>query len=82
MTMTKPRKRQSRNDQSVPAHEVPVSDDDPRPLGTDAEDPARPRDFRQRLAKEIEHPSPPEHPDGSAPLLDRLTQDLDPRKNR
>jgi hypothetical protein len=60
---------------------APVSGDDVSPLGTDEEDPARPRDFRRRLAAEIEHPSPQEHPDGSAPLLDRLTQDLDPSKD-
>jgi hypothetical protein len=60
---------------------APVSGDDVSPLGTDEEDPARPRDFRRRLAQEIEHPTPQEHPDGSAPLLDRLTQDLDPSKD-
>jgi hypothetical protein len=60
---------------------APASGDDVSPLGTDEEDPARPRDFRRRLAQEIEHPSPQEHPDGSAPLLDRLTQDLDPSKD-
>jgi hypothetical protein len=77
MTMKKPRKRQSGDGQTVP-----VSADDPHPLGTDEEDPARPRNLQQRLAQEIEHPSPQEHPDGSAPLLDRLTQDVDPRKDR
>jgi hypothetical protein len=65
---------------------APVDGDDESPLGTDEEDPARPRNLQRRLAQkieqEIEHPSPQEHPDGSAPLLDRLTQDLDPRKDR
>jgi hypothetical protein len=62
-----------------------------RPLDTDEEGPARDTDeessvregnFQKRLAEEIKHPrSLQEHPDGSAPPLDRLTQDLDPRKD-
>lgn len=81
-----PRKRQSRDNQDGPARDPeparrPASGDNVSPHGTDEEDPARPRDFRQRIAEEIEDPSPQEHPDGSAPLLDRLTQDLDPSKD-
>jgi hypothetical protein len=47
-----------------------------------AESPRRERNFRKRLADEVKHPrSLEEHPDGSAPPLDRLTQDLDPSKD-
>jgi len=51
-----------------------------RPLDTDEEAPRRGRNFQKRLAQEVEH-TLQEHPDGSAPPLDRLTQDLDPRKD-
>jgi hypothetical protein len=64
---------------------------DKRPLDTDEEGPARDTDeespggedsLQRRLAEEIKHPrSLQEHPDGSAPPLDRLTRDLDPRKD-
>jgi hypothetical protein len=47
-----------------------------------SETPRRERKFRKRLADEVKHPrSLQEHPDGSAPPLDRLTQDLDPSKD-
>jgi hypothetical protein len=53
-----------------------------RPRDTDEDTPGGKRSFRKRLAEEIKHPrSLQEHPDGSAPPLDRLTQDLDPRKD-
>jgi hypothetical protein len=45
--------------------------------GEDA--PRRKGDFQKRVQEEVEH-SLQEHPDGSAPPLDRLTQDLDPNK--
>ena len=42
--------------------------------------PERKHRFRKRLAEKVEL-SLEEHPDGSAPPLDRLTQDLDPNKD-
>ena len=61
---------------------APAAGEDERPLDTDEEAPARERHFQRRLAQEVAHPrSLAEHPDGSAPPLDRLTQELDPRKD-
>ena len=42
--------------------------------------PERKHRFQKRLAEKVEQ-SLEEHPDGSAPPLDRLTQDLDPNKD-
>ena len=57
---------------------APVAPDDDRPA--DAGDtPGRKGNFQKRVQEEVEH-SLQEHPDGSAPPLDRLTQDLDPNK--
>jgi hypothetical protein len=42
--------------------------------------PERKRRFQKRLAEKVEQ-TLEEHPDGSAPPLDRLTQDLDPSKD-
>jgi hypothetical protein len=42
--------------------------------------PERKRRFQKRLAEKVEQ-TLAEHPDGSAPPLDRLTQDLDPAKD-
>jgi len=42
--------------------------------------PERKHRFRKRLAEKVEQ-TLKEHPDGSAPPLDRLTQDLDPAKD-
>jgi hypothetical protein len=42
--------------------------------------PERKRRFQERLAEKVEQ-TLEEHPDGSAPPLDRLTQDLDPAKD-
>jgi hypothetical protein len=39
--------------------------------------PERKRKFHKRLTEKVDQ-SLKEHPDGSAPPLDRLTQDLDP----
>jgi hypothetical protein len=50
------------------------------PREGDEKAPQRGRNFQKRLAQEVEH-TLQEHPDGSAPPLDRLTQDLDPRKD-
>lgn len=40
-------------------------------------EPERKRNFQKRLTEKVDQ-SLREHPDGSAPPLDRLTQDLDP----
>jgi hypothetical protein len=40
----------------------------------------RKQSFQKRLDEKVEQ-SRAEHPDGSAPPLDRLTQDLDPNKD-
>ena len=58
---------------------APVAGDDDRPRDSDPESRPRKRDFQKRVTEEVEH-SLQEHPDGSAPPLDRLTQDLDPSK--
>jgi hypothetical protein len=42
--------------------------------------PERKHSFQKRLADKVKQ-SLAEHPDGSAPPLDRLTQDLDPDKD-
>jgi len=60
----------------------PAASPEQRPRDTAEESPDDERKFRKRVAEEIKHPrSLQEHPDGSAPPLDRLTQDLDPRKD-
>ncbi len=70
----KPRKRRPPGERPLPTRES-----DKR--AADEENPARPKSFQERLAEEVKHPrSLKEHPEGSAPPLDRLTQDLDPRK--
>jgi len=59
---------------------APVAPDDRRPPDAGEEAPQRKSDFQKRVKEEVEH-SLQEHPDGSAPPLDRLTQDLDPNKD-
>ena len=58
---------------------APVAPDDARPTEASEKAPRRKGDFQKRVQEEVEH-SLQEHPDGSAPPLDRLTQDLDPNK--
>ena len=64
---------------SVGAGVAPVAPDDARPADAGEKAPRR-KNFQKRLQEEVEH-SLQEHPDGSAPPLDRLTQDLDPNKD-
>lgn len=61
---------------------APVAGHDERsPDGDTGEGaPERKRRFQKRLAEKVEQ-TLEEHPDGSAPPLDRLTQDLDPAKD-
>ena len=59
---------------------APVAPDDRGPPDAGEEAPQRKSDFQKRVKEEVEH-SLREHPDGSAPPLDRLTQDLDPNKD-
>jgi hypothetical protein len=59
---------------------APVAGDDDRPRDTDQRSPQDKGDFQKRLAEAVEH-TLQEHPDGSAPPLDRLTQDRDPSKD-
>jgi len=59
---------------------APAAGDDDRPRDPDRQPPQDKRDFQKRVAEGVEH-SLQEHPDGSAPPLDRLTQDLDPAKD-
>jgi hypothetical protein len=80
---TRARRRAPRDPESAPdSPPQPAAGADERPLDTDEAAPPREGNFQRRLAREIAHPrSLAEHPDGSAPPLDRLTQDLDPRKD-
>lgn len=87
---TRERRRAPRDPESAPDSppepgDIPfagTAGEGERPLDTDEEAPPRAGNFQRRLAQEIAHPrSLAEHPDGSAPPLDRLTQDLDPRKD-
>ena len=59
---------------------APVAPDDRSLPDTGEEAPQRKGNFQKRIQEEVEH-SLQEHPDGSAPPLDRLTQDLDPKKD-
>jgi len=59
---------------------APVAPGDTQPAEAGEKAPRRKRNFQKRLQEEVEH-SLQEHPDGSAPPLDRLTQDLDPNKD-
>jgi hypothetical protein len=61
---------------------APVTGHDDRPGDQDTGEgaPERKHRFQKRLAEKVEQ-SLAEHPDGSAPPLDRLTQDLDPDKD-
>ena len=56
---------------------APVAGHDEKPADTGEGAPERKRKFQKRLAQKLDQ-SLKEHPDGSAPPLDRLTQDLDP----
>lgn len=66
----------------VGAGVAPVAGQDDRPADGDTGEgtPERKRRFQKRLSEKIDQ-SLAEHPDGSAPPLDRLTQDLDPNKD-
>jgi hypothetical protein len=59
---------------------APVAPDDPGSSERGEEAPQRKGDFQKRIQEEVEQ-TLQEHPDGSAPPLDRLTQDLDPKKD-
>ena len=61
---------------------APVTGQDERApdLDTGEGAPERKHRFQKRLAEKVEQ-TLEEHPDGSAPPLDRLTQDLDPAKD-
>jgi len=61
----------------VGAGVAPVAGHDERPAETTEGAPERKRKFQKRLSEKVDQ-SLKEHPDGSAPPLDRLTQDLDP----
>jgi hypothetical protein len=63
----------------VGAGVAPVAGHDERSPDVDTGEgaPERKRKFQKRLAEKVDQ-SLKEHPDGSAPPLDRLTQDLDP----
>ena len=66
----------------VGAGVAPVAGHDERSpdAGTGEGTPERKQRFQKRLAEKVEQ-TLEEHPDGSAPPLDRLTQDLDPNKD-
>lgn len=66
----------------VGAGVAPVAGHDERPPDHDTGEgaPERKHRFQKRLAEKVEQ-TLEEHPDGSAPPLDRLTQDLDPAKD-
>ena len=59
---------------------APVAPDDGPPADAGEEAPQSKGNFQKRLKEKVEQ-SVQEHPDGSAPPLDRLTQDLDPNKD-
>ena len=61
---------------------APVAGQDERSPERDTGEgaPERKHRFRKRLGEKVEQ-TLEEHPDGSAPPLDRLTQDLDPSKD-
>jgi hypothetical protein len=59
---------------------APVAPDDTQPTDVGRDVPQRKGNFQKRVQEEVEH-TLQEHPDGSAPPLDRLTQDLDPNKD-
>ena len=59
---------------------APVAGQDERPADSGKETPSRKGNFQKRTAEAVEH-TLQEHPNGSAPPLDRLTQDLDPDKD-
>jgi hypothetical protein len=61
----------------VGAGVAPVAGHDERPAEAREGAPERKRKFQKRLSEKVDQ-SLKEHPDGSAPPLDRLTQDLDP----
>ena len=63
-------------------HPRPAPDRDVRSPERDTGEgaPERKHRFQKRLAEKVEQ-TLEEHPDGSAPPLDRLTQDLDPSKD-
>jgi hypothetical protein len=79
-----------RDPRKKPADSMPKPDIHPRPVAGHDEQPPdantreggpeRKRRFQKRLAEKVDQ-SLKEHPDGSAPPLDRLTQDLDPNKD-
>ena len=56
---------------------APVAGHEQQPSDSGEGAPERKRKFQKRLAEKVDQ-SLKEHPDGSAPPLDRLTQDLDP----
>ena len=66
----------------VGAGVAPVAGHDERSPDSDTSEgaPERKRRFQKRLAEKVEQ-TLEEHPEGSAPPLDRLTQDLDPAKD-
>ena len=66
----------------VGAGVAPVAGHDERSPDADTGEgtPERRHRFQKRLAEKVEQ-TLEEHPDGSAPPLDRLTQDLDPGKD-
>jgi hypothetical protein len=66
----------------VGAGVAPIAGHDERASDPNTGDgaPERKRRFQKRLGEKVEQ-SLAEHPDGSAPPLDRLTQDLDPDKD-
>ncbi|PWT90218.1 MAG: hypothetical protein C5B56_05825 [Proteobacteria bacterium] len=75
-----PRKKPAAESPDIPlvgAGVAPVAGHDDRPPDASEGAPERKRKFQKRLAQKVDQ-SLTEHPDGSAPPLDRLTQDLDP----
>jgi hypothetical protein len=74
-----PRKKPAAESSDIPfvgAGVAPVAGPE-RPADAQDGAPERKRKFQKRLSEKVDQ-SLKEHPDGSAPPLDRLTQDLDP----
>ena len=75
-----PKKKPTAESPDIPlvgAGVAPVAGPDEQPADTREGAPERKRKFEKRLSEKVDQ-SLTEHPDGSAPPLDRLTQDLDP----
>jgi hypothetical protein len=75
-----PKKKPAAESPDIPlvgAGVAPVAGLDEQPDDTREGAPERKRQFEKRLSEKVDQ-SLAEHPDGSAPPLDRLTQDLDP----